>query len=97
MKGIELITEERQRQIEKEGWTYKHDDRYINGELSKAAFCYQQGHNKSRKWPWDKRYWKPTTELRNHVKAGALLMADKERIERRINQIAEIINNLSDV
>lgn len=92
--GIELIIAERQRQVNQEGWTSEHDDKYINGELSKAAFCYQQGHNKSKKWPWDKRYWKPTTEVRDHVKAGALLLADKERIERRIAQVATHINQL---
>ncbi|MES2397872.1 MAG: hypothetical protein V4549_17805, partial [Bacteroidota bacterium] len=88
---------ERQRQVEKEGWTSSHDDRYINGELSKAAFCYQQGHLKSRKWPWHKSWWKPTNTIRNHVKSGALLVADKERIERRIIFISNEIDRLKQV
>jgi hypothetical protein len=38
--GAQLIAEERWRQVAQEGWTYKHDDRLIEGELSKAASCY---------------------------------------------------------
>lgn len=38
--GIELITEERQRQISKEGWTPEHDDSHVNAELSLAASVY---------------------------------------------------------
>lgn len=30
--GIEIIAEERQRQIDVEGWTYKQDDEYLGGE-----------------------------------------------------------------
>lgn len=38
--GIELIAEERQRQIEKEGWTKEHDAEHETFELSAAAACY---------------------------------------------------------
>lgn len=38
--GIEMIAEERQRQIEKEGWTAEHDDAHTWEELSEAAKCY---------------------------------------------------------
>lgn len=38
--GIELIAEERQRQIDVEKWDYKHDEDYKNGELIGAAACY---------------------------------------------------------
>lgn len=45
--GIELITEERTRQIEKEGWTPEHDKQHETGELSAAAACYAvNGHPK---------------------------------------------------
>lgn len=90
--GIELITEERQRQIEKERWTTDHDDLHMDGQLSRAALAYEHGDDTD--FPWDKEYWKPTTELRDQVKAGALLMAEKERVERRIVQIAAHINEL---
>jgi hypothetical protein len=38
--AIELIAEERKRQIEAEGWTPEHDDRHKNGQLATAAACY---------------------------------------------------------
>jgi len=40
MSGIELIANERKRQIEKEGWDADHDSRHENNELSWAAICY---------------------------------------------------------
>lgn len=38
--GTELIGEERQRQIEVEGWTGDHDAKHQNGDLANAAGCY---------------------------------------------------------
>lgn len=38
--GIELIKKERERQIEKEGWTQEHDAEHCFGELANAAACY---------------------------------------------------------
>lgn len=38
--GIELITEERQRQIDVEGWTAEHDAKHKSGELADAACVY---------------------------------------------------------
>lgn len=38
--GIELITEERKRQVEVEGFTLLHDLKYKNQELAKAAVAY---------------------------------------------------------
>lgn len=40
MNGAERITKERDRQIEKEGWTADHDDGHINNEIARAAACY---------------------------------------------------------
>lgn len=34
--GIEAIAAERQRQIEKEGWTPEHDDTHGAGEMAEA-------------------------------------------------------------
>ncbi|TIV60311.1 hypothetical protein [Mesorhizobium sp.] len=33
-------------------------------------------------WPWDKSWFKPTTRRRDLVKAGALIVAEIERIDR---------------
>lgn len=38
--GAELISIERQRQIQKEGWTPEHDDEHEDGSLAMAAVCY---------------------------------------------------------
>lgn len=41
-KGVELISVERQRQIEVEGWTQEHDAHHDNQELAHAAVVYTQ-------------------------------------------------------
>lgn len=38
--GIELIADERKRQIELEGWTAEHDAQHNEGELANAACVY---------------------------------------------------------
>lgn len=38
--GAELIAEERQRQIEKEGWSAEHDEQHTKGELALVAALY---------------------------------------------------------
>lgn len=94
-----LITAERLRQQEEEGWTRAHDDEHTAGELEEAAHCYRQRAVQilypakfgllivpagvPLTWPWDVRWWKPTTPTRNLVKAGALLQAEVERLTRR--------------
>lgn len=38
--GVELIADERERQVSQEGWTAEHDRAHVGGELVKAADCY---------------------------------------------------------
>jgi hypothetical protein len=89
------VLAERQRQIEREGWTPEHDDDDHNlGELADAAACYArqaslqvQGIGKFAKsplphWPWDNLDWKPKDARRNLVRAGALILAEIERMDR---------------
>lgn len=65
--GIELIAEERQRQIEKEGWTSNHDSQHDVDTLAIAASCYalpfylrETDKNKVPKnWPFADNWWKP--------------------------------------
>lgn len=40
ISGVELIREERKRQITVEGWTSSNDVAYTEGELAVAAACY---------------------------------------------------------
>lgn len=97
--GIEIIAEERQRQISGEGWTSEHDDKHMNGEMALAAKGYAEYagyqsiiegefNNISKNfipemWPWDKKWWKPSKDkIRNLAKAGALIAAEIDRLER---------------
>ena len=95
--ATELITEERQRQIEVEGWTPEHDDAHTNGELSLAAASYALAkHHRNiykpefefvgtgKIWPFAKSWWKPTPEnrVRELIKAGALIAAEIDRLQR---------------
>lgn len=85
------VLAERRRQIEAEGWTPEHDDQHETGELARAAACYALvagGMNPRADtlfvaWPWHPAWWKPTDEpRRNLVKAGALILAEIERLDR---------------
>lgn len=85
------IAAERRRQIEQEGWTPEHDDAHSDGQMATAAACYAiSAHNVIRYkritmpswWPWDSKWWKPGTTRRDLVKAGALIAAEIERIDR---------------
>ncbi len=97
--GVELIKEERQRQIEVEGWTPEHDDKHTEGSLSDAAAVYAalptniyfhdkqyvDQHRFIELWPWDKDWLKPTPDdrVRELVKAGALIAAEIDRLNRQ--------------
>jgi hypothetical protein len=93
--GVELIAEERSRQISVEGWTPEHDDQHTSGELSEAAAgyahtaCLQISFLPSLAvcvpalWPWSENWWKPSSDpIRNLVKAGALIAAEIDRLQR---------------
>lgn len=91
--GIQLINEERERQITREGWTQEHDNNHKNAELAAAARCYV-GHALGlvygmdrqtyppQQWPWESEWWKPSAEpIRDLVKAGALIAAEIDRLQ----------------
>jgi hypothetical protein len=86
--GATLIARERQRQIDEEGWTPEHDDLHRHGELLEAAECYAYAARSGilhppRGWPWEPSWWKPTDDpVRNLVKAGALIAAEIDRLQR---------------
>lgn len=91
-----------------EGVTLARDDSYTNGELAKAAAVYAApiDHVFELKrvtgsivtmlfqdiWPWTLHWLKRTNRRRDLVKAGALIIAEIERIDRAI----ERANPLSD-
>ena len=82
------VLAERQRQISAEGWTPDHDDEHDDGSLAAAAACYALGGQAGEipaGWPqsWDDSWWRPSAgERRNLVKAGALILAEIERLDR---------------
>lgn len=92
-KSVELsnaardVLAERARQISAEGWTAEHDDEYTSNELSRAAACYALGNTGHAGrgvsfWPWDVSWWRPQGQRRNLIKAGALILAEIERLDR---------------
>lgn len=86
--GVAAIAAERRRQIEVEGWTPEHDDEHGVGELARAAACYADPQNIDResvppKWPWDATWWKPRDARSNLVRAGALIAAEIDRLDRQ--------------
>ena len=98
MNGTELIAAERQRQIEQEGWTPEHDDEHDGGCMAVAGACYalwaaskltaqewwrkQFAFNAQRLWQWDADWWKPKDPLRDLVRAGALIAAEIDKLQR---------------
>lgn len=94
-EALVLIAQERRRQVEKEGWTLAHDDEHIDGELAGAAASYAASAMRQvaegipaaavmplQTWRWPSKWWKPKDPLRDLVRAGALIVAEIERLRR---------------
>ena len=95
-KALEDIAAERQRHFDVEGWTPEHDDEHKRGELAGAAACYILNNlsidntwlQSSVKqmvrelWPWAKSWWKPKDKRSDLVRAGSLIVAEIERLDR---------------
>lgn len=90
--GVDAIAEERWRQRVEEGWTLEHDDAHDQGEMARAAACYALIAGSLDRsswrgeipnfWPWAAKWWKPKDRRRDLVKAGALIAAEIERLDR---------------
>jgi len=88
------VLAERRRQVIEEGWTIEHDNALGQGQMAGAAACYAlyRSHVPPEElmgegildmsWPWDGAWWKPTSRRRDLVKAGALILAEIERLDR---------------
>jgi hypothetical protein len=86
--GAELVAE-RQRQILEEGYTPKHDEASTFGELALAAAAYAAlaggvALNFVLYHLWPRFHWrlKPKSPRRDLVRAGALVIAAIERLDR---------------
>lgn len=91
----QMFSDERQRQITEEGWTPEHDDEHVNGELADVAACYATAHRwvsmggieaPLEVYPenWDLKWFKKQKHDRKRqlIIAGALLIAELERLDR---------------
>lgn len=97
MTGAEMIVAERRRQVEVEGYLPDHDITENDLlQLPVAAWCYlgdllTDGPDFTREehldppdgWPWEPEFWRPTPEddIRQLVKAGALIAAEIDRLQ----------------
>lgn len=103
ISALELIQQERQRQINKHGYAHEHDDKHTEGQLSDAAICYLIDDSVRDRyalydgtdnfldyfWPWNDKEHKPAgfkptpnDRIRELSKAGALVLAEIERLQR---------------
>lgn len=81
------IYKERQRQVAEEGHSFEHDDESNQeAQLALAAAAYALPSSKESKapefWPWHKNWFKPKDHRRNLIRAGALILAEIERLDR---------------
>ena len=95
MSGIELIAAERERQVSVEGWTPQHDDEHEGSEMVDCARAYLWASRFVKSYgfeivpnefppSWALEWWKPSADpVRNLVKAGALIAAEIDRLNRK--------------
>jgi len=87
-RAVRDVIAERRRQIEVEGWAPEHDDRHGAHELAEAAACYclssagKPFDYFETMWPWERWWFKVSDPRRDLVKAGALVLAEIERLDR---------------
>lgn len=89
------VLAERRRQVETEGFDASHDDAATRGQIARAAGCYAlhaggvgtdwpKGirNGSALFWPWDEKWWRPRSARENLVRAGALVLAEIDRLDR---------------
>lgn len=92
--AIAHIENERRRQLSEEGWTPEHDDQHSDGSMLRAAVIYWQHaarpdiplqfdlDGRPVGWSWERKWWKPKDRFRDLVRAGALCLAERDRLRR---------------
>ncbi|ARO22892.1 hypothetical protein TAL182_CH01079 [Rhizobium sp. TAL182] len=92
------VAAERLRQVEAEGWTPAHDDQHTDASMALAAGSYCESAARPtilakkpgsafavpKLWPqsWSRDWWKPKSPREDLVRAGALIIAEIERLDR---------------
>lgn len=81
--AAEILAEREKQELD---WGDRHDDRHDQDELAYAAISYILADSVPQLafdyWPWDDDYWKPKTRRENLVRAGALIAAEIDRLDR---------------
>lgn len=94
--GLDKIRQERLRQLAMESYGPGHDDAHTNGEIRDAALSYLEAVRMAHlagdadllgvpfQWPWENESFKfdPEDPIRTLTKAGALIAAEIDRLER---------------
>lgn len=96
--GAVAILHERERQEVEEGHKPEHDDHWTDGELLAAGLAYgisafpadyfNDPYNDdvtdlmNQLWPWGDIWWKPRGKRADLVRAGALIAAEIDRLDR---------------
>lgn len=85
-KAIEDVLAERQRQVDVEGYLFEHDDEHEGGEIAEAAAAMALASSNCTTafnlWPWGLESFKVKGYRDNLVRAGALIIAELERLDR---------------
>lgn len=85
---LNLVKAERQKQINKHGYTHEHDDKHTDGAIADAAACFATEKNTTwclqELYPWEPWFLNKTEKSRKEqiITACAMLMAEWERIDR---------------
>lgn len=88
MNALDLIAKERARQIAVKGYTTQHDDEHDFGEIAQAAVEFAapySNHLTPDSWAYKRD---DHTRLEQLAKAGALIVAEMERLVRMEEQEA---------
>lgn len=105
----QAIEAERRRQISVEGWTPEHDDEHDDGSMLRAAVIYYQhaarpdmpltldSDGRPIGWPWDRKWWKPKDRARDLERAGALCMAEIDRLKRKGAAYGHAVQKLNQI
>ena len=92
--GSKLISEERQRQIDVEGYTLEHDINHNETEFIHAAMAYlmidKDNITRAGVWPWSGGTFKPKDVVRDLTKAGALIAAAIDVIQNTNEDDSEV-------
>ena len=86
--AIDLVKEEREKQINKYGYTAVHDRQHHNTAVLYGALAYLNSTIYSstagiEDWPFEKESFKPEGDIKNLVKAAAMIIAE---IDKRLEE-----------